>query len=168
VPRSPAWPDDPTPAGSDASPARRAKGSGVAYRRGIGIDILLSEVFDHSRVTELRHGVASCAAGAGLAGERLDDFVVAVNELLTNAVRHGGGGGHISLWRADASVVCEVADHGDGLPEARYGPPERPAPNEPGGRGLWLAAELTDSLELKTGRTGTSVRISSHVVHETF
>jgi serine/threonine-protein kinase RsbW len=91
-----------------------------------------------------------------------------VNELLTNAVRHGGGSGHISLWREDASVVCEVADHGDGLPEARCGHTERPAPNQPGGRGLWLAAELTDTLELKTGRNGTSVRISSRVSKDAF
>jgi anti-sigma regulatory factor (Ser/Thr protein kinase) len=149
-------------------PTRRAKGSGVAYRRSIGIEVLLSEVFDHSRVTALRHAVTSCAGQAGLAGDRLDDFVVAVNELLTNAVRHGGGSGHVAIWRAEDSVVCEVVDHGDGLPEARSELPARPAPDQPGGRGLWLAAELTDSLELHTGRNGTSVRISSRVSKETF
>jgi serine/threonine-protein kinase RsbW len=135
---------------------------------GIGIEVLLSEVFDHSRVTELRHAVTSCAAAAGLAGDRLDDFVVAVNELLTNAVRHGGGSGQVAIWREDASVVCEVIDHGPGLPEARSEFPARPAANDPGGRGLWLAAELTDTLELQTGRNGTSVRISSRVSKDSF
>jgi serine/threonine-protein kinase RsbW len=141
-------------------PARRAKRSGVAYRRGIGIDLLLSEAFDHGRITELRHAVASCAAGAGLAGDRLDDFVVAVNELLTNAVQHGGGRGRVSLWCSGASVVCEVVDHGEGMPDGRSELRGRPAPDQPGGRGLWLAAELTDALEIRTGRNGTSVRIS--------
>jgi serine/threonine-protein kinase RsbW len=114
-------------------------------------------------VTELRHAVASCAAAAGLTGERLDDFVVAVNELLTNAVRHGGGIGHLRLWRAPDAVVCEVSDHGPGMPgewSARTG---RPAPDEPGGWGLWLAGKLTDSIELTSGAEGTAVRISTNV-----
>jgi serine/threonine-protein kinase RsbW len=119
-------------------------------------------VFDRSTVTALRHAVASCAAGAGLASDRLDDFVVAVNELLTNAVRHGGGCGRISLWRADDRVVCEVSDSGPGLPDrAGADGPRRPAAGEPGGWGLWLAEELTDTIEIVTGTGGTTVRVSS-------
>ena len=95
----------------------------------IGTDVLLRETFDHSTITALRHAVASRAATAGLAGERLDDFVVAVNELLTNAVRHGGGQGRLALWRADDAVVCEVSDAGPGLPV----PAER-RPDAAGGR----------------------------------
>jgi serine/threonine-protein kinase RsbW len=113
----------------------------------------------------LRHAVASCAAVAGLAGDRLDDFVVAVNELLTNAVRHGGGIGRVALWRADGSVVCEVSDAGDGM--AADVPPQqprtRPAATQIGGWGLWLAEELTDSFQLVTGHGGTTVRVSARV-----
>lgn len=127
---------------------------------GITTEILLSEGFDHSRVTALRHAVASAATGAGLTGDRLDDFVVAVNELLTNAVRHGGGTGRVALWRAGGTVVCEVTDRGSGLSEPRPASPDRPAMDQPGGWGLWLAAELTDSLELSTDGSGTTVRIS--------
>jgi serine/threonine-protein kinase RsbW len=122
---------------------------------------LITEGFDRSRVTELRHAVASCAGAAGLSGERLDDFVVAVNELLTNAVRHGGGRGRVRLWRVAGAVVCEVADSGAGLPGPVPEQPQRPAPDEPGGWGLWLAGELTDTLEIVTGADGTTVRVSS-------
>jgi serine/threonine-protein kinase RsbW len=112
-------------------------------------------------VTALRHAVAAAAARAGLAGQRLDDFVVAVNELLTNAVRHGGGAGHLALWRSATAVMCEVSDRGAGLDgAARAG---RPAPDVPGGRGLWLAGELTDELEIKSGEEGTAVRIASRL-----
>jgi anti-sigma regulatory factor (Ser/Thr protein kinase) len=121
---------------------------------------LLSESFDRSRVSALRHAVASRAEAAGLRGDRLEDFVVAVNELLTNAVRHGGGEGRVRLWHEDAAVVCEVTDRGTGL----TGPaPGRPAVDELGGRGLWLAGELTDSIDLRTGAEGTTVRVSTSV-----
>jgi serine/threonine-protein kinase RsbW len=124
---------------------------------------LIAERFDHSRVTELRHAVASCAGAAGLGGERLEDFVVAVNELLTNAVRHGGGTGRIRLWSGGDRVWCEVADSGAGLSGSAPHHPHRPASDEPGGWGLWLAGELTDSLHIVTGRDGTTVQISSRV-----
>ena len=87
--------------------------------------------------------------------------MVAVNELLTNAVRHGGGSGHVALWHEDGSVVCEVVDQGHGLADPRPGRPERPAVDEPGGWGLWLAGELTDTIEIRSGAEGTSVRIST-------
>ena len=112
-------------------------------------------------MTELRHSIASCSADAGLSGDRLDDFVVAVNELLTNAVRHGGGVGRVRLWFADASVVCEVTDRGPGLATPRSR--ERPAVDAPGGWGLFLADKLTDSFDLRTGAQGTTVRISTRI-----
>jgi serine/threonine-protein kinase RsbW len=126
----------------------------------IGDDVLLHEAFDHSTITALRHAVTSRAAGAGLGADRLDDFVVAVNELLTNAVRHGGGGGRLTLLHTGDHVVCEVTDNGPGLPAPLDGP-VRPAADQPGGWGLWLAEELTDTFELVTGAGGTTVRVSS-------
>jgi anti-sigma regulatory factor (Ser/Thr protein kinase) len=91
----------------------------------------------------------------------LDDFVVAVNELLTNAVRHGGGVGRVALWQAGDSVVCEVSDSGAGSPADVPPRGVRPTADQPGGWGLWLAEELTDSFELSTRDGGTTVRVSS-------
>jgi serine/threonine-protein kinase RsbW len=121
---------------------------------------LLVETFDRDEVTDLRHRVASLAEASGLAGQRLDDFVLAVNELITNAVRHGGGRGWLRLWCADETVLCEVSDHGDGIGEDRLGG-RRPAPNVAGGRGLWLAERLSNEMIVDTGPAGTTVRIAA-------
>lgn len=123
----------------------------------------LTQAFDRSDVTPLRHAVAAYASEAGLTGEPLDDFALAVNELITNAVRHGGGRGWLRLWQSGGAVVCEVSDSGTGIDRDRLANDEPPAPDTPGGWGLWLADQLTDSMVIRTGAAGTTVRISSMV-----
>ncbi|WP_319459484.1 ATP-binding protein [Micromonospora sp. RTP1Z1] len=123
--------------------------------------LLISEAFDQAQVTALRHSVTSRAHAAGLDGQRLDDFVLAVNELITNAVRHGGGQGSLRLWRRPGELVCEVTDYGNGISSRRLDDRSRPAPDTAGGWGLWLARELSDTMEVETGEAGTAVRISA-------
>ncbi|WP_433387469.1 ATP-binding protein [Micromonospora sp. KLBMP9576] len=123
--------------------------------------LLIAEAFDQAQVTELRHSVTSCAHAAGLSGQRLDDFVLAVNELITNAVRHGGGRGWLRLWRQSGEVFCEVSDHGRGISSQRLDDRSRPAADTAGGWGLWLARELSDSMAVESGANGTTVRIGT-------
>ena len=125
---------------------------------GIGTERLLSESFDRSGVTALRHAVTSCAESAGLADGRLEDFVVAVNELLTNAVRHGGGSGRIELWRENSSVVCEVTDPGTGLADPRPGPPHRGRTGRLGA----LAGRRTDRHDRYPDRRGRDLCAHLH------
>ena len=128
-------------------------------------DLLLvfAESFARGQVTDLRHAFATNAAGAGLRDQRLDDFVLAVNELITNAVRHGGGQGEVRLWLTGATLVCEVSDGGAGIRADRLANHERPAPDTAGGWGLWLADQLSDSMVVTTGPAGTTVRITTAV-----
>jgi anti-sigma regulatory factor (Ser/Thr protein kinase) len=123
--------------------------------------LLIAEAFDRTQVTELRHAVTSCSHAAGLTGQRLDDFVLAVNELITNAVRHGGGQGRLRLWRSPGELICEVADHGQGISARQLSERARPAPDTAGGWGLWLARELSDTMAVETGEAGTIVRITA-------
>ncbi len=90
--------------------------------------------------------------------------MLAVNELITNAVRHGGGQGWLRLWQEPGLVLCEVSDHGTGISVQRLDDRDRPAPDIAGGWGLWLARELTDAMEVETGSAGTTVRIISATV----
>ncbi|MGC4894152.1 ATP-binding protein [Micromonospora sp. DT31] len=123
--------------------------------------LLLAAAFDQAQVTELRHSVTAQARTVGLTGQRLDDFVLAINELITNAVRHGGGRGRLRLWHRGGDLVCEVADHGQGISERRLRDRDRPTPETAGGWGLWLARELSDTMEVDSGDAGTIVRITA-------
>lgn len=120
---------------------------------------LLSRSFTRAQVTAVRHAVTRLAAGCGLAGRRLEDFALAVNELVTNAVRHAGGQGRVRLWRTDDKLCCEVTDDGPGIPPERVEPDAPPPTSAIDGRGLWLVSRLCDQVAIDTGPAGTTVRI---------
>ena len=123
--------------------------------------MLLTAGFDADRITPLRHAVLRCAQFVGLPGQRLEDFVLAVNEIVTNAVKHAGGRGRLRMWLKDGSLRCEVADEGDGIPEARLEGQQLPPSFAVSGRGLWLARHLCDLLTVQTGPEGTKVTLSA-------
>lgn len=120
---------------------------------------LLSRSFTRAQVTAVRHTVTLLASGCGLAGRRLEDFALAVNELVTNAVRHAGGQGRVLLWRTGDSLCCEVTDDGPGIPADRVDPGAPPPASAIDGRGLWLVTRLCDQVAIDTGPAGTTVRI---------
>jgi anti-sigma regulatory factor (Ser/Thr protein kinase) len=125
-----------------------------------GVVTLLSESITGVAVTRLRHAVGALSGAAGLAGDPLEDFVLAVHELVANVVRHGGGSGRLHLLRDAASVSCQVIDHGPG---ADYVPIALPGPGTPGHRGLWLAQQLTDSLVIDSGPHGTTATVTARL-----
>jgi anti-sigma regulatory factor (Ser/Thr protein kinase) len=121
---------------------------------------LIALEFRRPDLGRLRRRVASCAAEAGLRGMRLQAFVMAVNEVLTNAVVHGGGLGRLRLWHAGRRLVCEISDAGPGIPAERM-PTGRPPVEATSGRGLWLTRTLCDVVSLETGRYGTTIRLAA-------
>ncbi|MGD9987898.1 ATP-binding protein [Pseudonocardia sp.] len=112
---------------------------------------------------ELRRAVATVAADAGLSTERVADFVLAVNEIASNSVEHGPGAGTLRLWRLGdgpgAFVVAEV--HDSGRMHVPFPGLVAPPPSGARGRGLWLASELSDVLQVwSDGGTGTVIRVT--------
>ncbi|MFD3622919.1 anti-sigma factor RsbA family regulatory protein, partial [Streptomyces sp. NPDC058676] len=92
----------------------------------------------------------------GLAGERLMDVELAVAELTTNSLVHGGGRGTLAIWAEQGQLVCEVRDAGRLIdPLAGRRPPER---GQLGGRGLMLVHYVADLVRVHTGADGTTVR----------
>lgn len=131
---------------------------------GSAPDAAAAEVFARdftgADITGLRHDLRRHAEAAGLRGDDLDDFVAAVNELVTNAVRHGGGRGSLRLTLDVDTLIADVSDHGAGFPgevPVLAGPP--PA-DMPGGRGILLARRLTDTLLISDGPDGVTVTVT--------
>jgi anti-sigma regulatory factor (Ser/Thr protein kinase) len=113
---------------------------------------------DQHRLADVRRLVADRAVAAGFGRLRVQDAVLAVSELATNTVRHGGGTGELRVWRDGAALALEVSDTGH-IREPLVGRLP-PAPGQLGGRGLWLVNELCDLVQLRSSESGTVVRVS--------
>lgn len=125
----------PPPAGADslgcASPADLARARRLVRRRG---------------------------AGAGLDEEVVADLVLAVNEVLTNALVHGGPPVLLHLYPAGDTWVCHVQDGGRVALDPLTGTTS-PAALSEDGYGLWLARQLCADVDISTHASGTHVRL---------
>lgn len=75
----------------------------------------------------------------------------------TNSARHGGGSGRLRLWLESSSLVCEIRDQGHfNRPLADR---ERPSGDIAAPRGLWLANQLCDLVQIRRLPDGTVVRL---------
>ena len=117
--------------------------------------------FDADSLAEVRELVARRAEEAGLQQARVDGFVLAVNEIATNSIRHGGGSGVLKIWEDGDFLVCQVDD--TGRIEKPMAGRLQPILDEPGGRGLWLANQLCDLVQVRTFEDGNVVRIHMSV-----
>ena len=113
--------------------------------------------FDADSLASARGFVLERAEVFGLSHVQAKNLVLAVNEIASNSVRHGGGEGVLKTWREGDGVICQVEDRGRIL-EPLVGR-ERPVLDQASGRGLWLANQLCDLVQLRSGPTGTTVRI---------
>jgi anti-sigma regulatory factor (Ser/Thr protein kinase) len=99
-------------------------------------------------------------ARAAKLGARIPELMTAVNEIATNSIRHGGGRGSLRIWQEPSSLVCEIRDTG------RFDKPladrERPLRELSAPRGLWLANQLCDLVQIRTLPEGTVVRLHMH------
>jgi anti-sigma regulatory factor (Ser/Thr protein kinase) len=105
----------------------------------------------------VRSFAAEQARRAGLNAGRARDLVIAVSELAANTWRHTDASGTLHIWAAGGELLGQVHDSGhisDPLAGRR-----RPLPGAANGNGLWVVYQLCDLVELRTGRTGTTIRL---------
>jgi len=113
--------------------------------------------FGLAGLSAVRRRVAAAAERAGLDQRGSADIVIAASELAANSVVHGGGSGTLRLWQEDGALLAEVEDRGR-IAEPLVGR-LRPDVSQPGGRGLWLANQLCDLVQIRSGAGGTTVRL---------
>ena len=95
----------------------------------------------------------------GLGAKPCYEFVYAVNEAVTNAIKHGRADeeGTIGL-RLDAAgedLICTVSDCGPFVAPAEIADPD----HAEGGRGFMFMSALVDELELSIESDATVVRL---------
>jgi anti-sigma regulatory factor (Ser/Thr protein kinase) len=138
-----------------SAPEREPADSGIPS--GTEPAPLLDRRFGRDEIAVLRHEASARLAEAGLTGDRLDSFVLAVNEVITNVVLHAGGQGRIVVRVTGGSAWCTVTDSGPGIPARYLDRPEAPETLDVGGRGIWLAHRLCDEVTVATGPIGTTI-----------
>ena len=119
----------------------------------------LDLAFDAGTLSRLRKAVFDEAAGAGMPNHRAADVVIAVHELAANAVRHGAGGGLLTIRIQAGQLRCRVSDTG---PERIDGNAFRTVTTgQPwpvlSGHGLSLVRETADEVTMASGPDGCSV-----------
>ena len=135
-----------------------AQESGIAQPTRVPVDArsLFACEFGRDHLGGLRTALAGLAADHGLADRAQFNFILVVNELTTNAIRHGGGRGCVRIWRNGDDLWCEVTDDGPGIRAAAL---ERMHEDGPGmrGHGLWLTRHICADVHIDTGRGGTRI-----------
>lgn len=116
-------------------------------RRAIDVDSL----------PDLRRLVAVRASSFGLAPDRVDDLVLAVNEVATNSVRHGGGDGELRIWQTADTLVVEITDMGR-ITDPLVGR-HRPTGEQTSGFGMWIVNQLCDLVQVRSFERGTAIRM---------
>ena len=160
----PAYP--PGPEGGGANPDYAARGDGADLAALTGTtplppptDVVLRGEFGRPDLPAVRRTVGQFARSCGLAEEQTTNLELAASELAANSVRHGGGRGSVGMWREPDAVVVEFTDAGricDPLAGRR-----RPADGRDPGAGLYVVHQLCDLVQVRTGPSGTTVRVST-------
>lgn len=143
--------------GSTAYGGRHLAEVGFAAALSTAPDDPVSVPFGIDDLADVRDVVVELSRSAGLSENRAGDLALGIFELSANSVLHGGGTGVLRSWLEPGALVCEVTDAGV-ITDLLAG---RSAPATDGevGRGLWLVHHLCDLVQLRSGPTGTTVRV---------
>ena len=112
-----------------------------------------------SELKRARDCVAAAAADFGFARKAAYELVFAVNEAVTNAIKHGrpdaDGTIGLSIDADGDALVCSVQDAGPFIPPRT----EREPVTAESGRGFAFMSALTDDFELLVKPAATIVRL---------
>ncbi len=135
-------------------------------------------MFDSGTLRALRADVHASASRIGFPDHRVEDMVLAIHELVANAVQHGAGAGRLRIWDLAGTMHCQVDDgvlaFADSDPAAPAADPEdvkAAVKRSPSGRsvatawsipghGLWVVRQVADDLLVMSSPQGTSAAVT--------
>ncbi|GLY99439.1 sensor histidine kinase [Actinoplanes sp. NBRC 103695] len=105
------------------------------------------------------------AAGhEGISRDEIEDLVVAVSEVVTNAMLYGRAPIRMRVWSGPDRVVAEVTDTGPG-PKDPFAGLLPIGPEGPGGRGLWIVNQSCNHVTMARDPDGFTLRLTAGVPH---
>jgi anti-sigma regulatory factor (Ser/Thr protein kinase) len=124
------------------------------------------EILDVGRRSAVRQQVRHHLAEMAVFPEaKVEPFVLAVHEVVGNALVHGQGPVDFRLWVAGGRAVCTVTDRGQGFPvDANMFSPRPSAALPESGLGLYIVRELVDAFHGYLTPNGFVVRLGVEYV----
>ncbi len=113
--------------------------------------------FGSGTIGSLRKTVARRARVSGVGDAGVAGLELAVSEVATNTVVHGHGHGRARVWVAGDAFLCDL--HGPGRITDPMVGRLRPQRGQLHGYGIWLANQFCDLVQIRSGETGTTVRL---------
>jgi anti-sigma regulatory factor (Ser/Thr protein kinase) len=111
-------------------------------------------------LASVRRLVERHARRAGLGSQRLMDLVLAVSEVAANTLSHTASGGTIGVWQDEQEILCQAHDMG-WIADPLAGRVRRPPDSR--GHGLMVVNQICDLVEVRTGPSGTTMRMHMHL-----
>lgn len=118
--------------------------------------------FTADQLPAVRRFTAAHARRHRVDEDAIGDLVIAVNEIATNAVRHGSPAAGMRIWNERDRMIAEIHDTGTWALASEPGTSAPPTGAE-GGMGLWVARQICSDVRISTGITGTVVRLELSV-----
>lgn len=114
---------------------------------------------------ELRRFTAGRAAAYEVTGERADTLILAVSEVGAYLKNQHPGTAAVRAWEQPGAVVCDFRQPGVSVSDPFLG--LRPARLEPSaGDGLWLANQVCDRMEIRSGADGCTIQLQVPSRHD--
>lgn len=117
--------------------------------------------FGAAEIPAVRQSALAWALDAGMAEDAAHEFLIAIYEIASNAVEHGGGRGIGRFWSAANCLYCEVWSAQPIVNPliAGYRPP---GAAQERGRGLWLARQICERVTIRNNG-GATVQLARSV-----
>jgi hypothetical protein len=128
---------------------------------------MVTTIIDFGDLATARHLINTSARTSGaLPPQVIEEFILAVNQVMTNGLVHGEPPVHLTHWAELSTLTCQVVDSGPGTlpPLTGYRHPNESGHHNHdtwGPMGLWATRQLVDDLIISTTpQGGTSVLLT--------